>query len=295
MTSAISSARLLLDPSLLTHGLDQLAALDPDVAAARARIGDPALRTRDPGFVTLLDVILGQQLSTASAAAIRARVHALVEPLTPEAYLATPPELLLKAGLSRQKLAYSRDLATATLDGRCGLDDLHLHDDEHVIEHLVRIKGIGRWTAEIYCLFSLGRPDVWPAEDLALQVGLQHLKQLDERPRGKVMRALGEAWRPWRGVGAFFLWHVYHHLTRRVAVPIEPVPDGARPPKRTASPVKRARAKPPVKRSRTKTTIKTATKKATKAKKPRAKQAASQRLRPAKAKPAKRRGARGRA
>jgi DNA-3-methyladenine glycosylase II len=241
-------ARLILDPALLATGLDALCAADPDVAAARARIGDPALRTRDPGFVTLLDVILGQQLSTASAGAIRARIHALVQPLTPEAYLATPSELLVKAGLSRQKLAYSRDLAAAALDGRVDFNRLHAHEDEDAIEHLVSIKGIGRWTAEIYLLFSLGRCDVWPAEDLALQVGLQHLKQLDERPRGKVMRALGEAWRPWRGVGAYFLWHVYHHLTRRVAVPIEPVPDGAPPPKaakRKPSPKAVKRKTPP--------------------------------------------------
>jgi DNA-3-methyladenine glycosylase II len=226
-------ARLMLDPALLSRGLDALCAADPDLAAARARIGDPALRTRDPGFVTLLDVIVGQQLSTASAGAIRARVHALVQPLTPESYLAMPPERLLKAGLSRQKLAYSRDLAAAALDGRVDFDRLHAHEDEDAIAHLISIKGIGRWTAEIYLLFSLGRCDVWPAEDLALQVGLQHLKQLDERPRGKVMRALGEAWRPWRGVGAYFLWHVYHHLTRRVAVPIEPVPRSAAAPEAT--------------------------------------------------------------
>ncbi len=289
-----SPARLILDAQLLTRGLDQLAAMDRDVAAARARIGDPALRTRDPGFVTLLDVILGQQLSTASAAAIRARVHALVRPLTPETYLATPVEALIKCGLSRQKLEYSRDLAAATLDGRCGLDDLHLHDDEHIIEHLVRIKGIGRWTAEIYCLFSLGRPDVWPGEDLALQVGLQHLKQLPERPRGKVMRALGDAWRPWRGVGAYFLWHVYHHLTRRVAVPIEPVPQTApqtapsvakmpkRAAKRGAAKLKAVKRKPPAKKV-------AAVKARAKPKKP------AKRLPKAKAKPTRRRGSRGRA
>ena len=225
-------ARLILDAALLTRGLDALCDMDRDVAACRARIGDPALRTREPGFETLLDVILGQQLSTASAAAIRTRVHALVQPLTPEAYLATPADALVKCGLSRQKLEYSRDLAAAALDGRVDFAHLHELNDESIIEHLIQIKGIGRWTAEIYCLFSLGRPDVWPAEDLALQVGLQHLKRLDDRPRGKVMRALGDAWQPWRGVGAYFLWHVYHHLTRRVAVPIEPVPRGAKPPKR---------------------------------------------------------------
>jgi DNA-3-methyladenine glycosylase II len=228
MSSPIASTRhLILDPALLTRGLDALCAADPDVAAARARIGDPTLRTRDPGFVTLLDVILGQQISTAAAAAIRGRIHALVQPLTPEAYLATQEAALVKAGLSRQKLAYSRDLAAAALDGRVDFGRLHVTDDETAIEHLISIKGIGRWTAEIYLLFSLGRCDVWPAEDLALQAGLQHLKQLDERPRGKVMRALGDPWRPWRGVGAYFLWHVYHHLTRRVAVPIEPVPRSA--------------------------------------------------------------------
>ncbi|MBV8169665.1 MAG: hypothetical protein JO021_22935, partial [Alphaproteobacteria bacterium] len=259
-----SATRLILDPALLRRGLDALCKLDRDVAKARARIGDPALRTREPGFVTLLDVILGQQLSTASAAAIRARIHALVQPLTPENYLATPAEAQMKAGLSRQKLAYSRDLAAAALDGRVDFSNLHAHDDEYVIDHLIRIKGIGRWTAEIYCLFSLGRPDVWPAEDLALQVALQHLKGLDDRPRGKVMRALGDAWQPWRGVGAYFLWHVYHHLTKRVAVPIEPVPRPApavekaatrlaRPPKRS---VKRIAAKAAGKRIAAKAAVK---------------------------------------
>jgi len=235
----------LIDAAALARGLDALCSADPDVAAARRRIGDPALRTREPGFVTLLDVILGQQLSTASAAAIRGRVHALVQPLTPERYLATPVEALIKCGLSRQKLAYSRDLAAAALDGRVDFARLHEHADEDAIAHLISIKGIGRWTAEIYLLFSHGRCDVWPAEDLALQVALQHLKGLDERPRGKVMRALGEAWRPWRGVGAYFLWHVYHHLTRRVAVPIEPVPHSpakeAAAAKRPASPAKKAK------------------------------------------------------
>ena len=275
-----SATRLILDPALLSRGLDALCKLDRDVAKARARIGDPGLRTREPGFVTLLDVILGQQLSTASAAAIRTRIHALVQPLTPEAYLATPVEALVKAGLSRQKLAYSRDLAAAALDGRVDFSPLHALDDEHIIEHLVQIKGIGSWTAEIYCLFSLGRPDVWPAEDLALQVALQHLKGLDERPRGKVMRALGDAWKPWRGVGAYFLWHVYHHLTKRVAVPIEPVPRTApavdkaakrlaRPPKRSA---KRLAAKAAGKRIAAKTAGKKIGAKKT-AKKPVAKRA----------------------
>jgi DNA-3-methyladenine glycosylase II len=262
MSALASTRHLILDPALLTRGLDALCAADPDVAAARARIGDPTLRQREPGFVTLLDVILGQQISTAAAAAIRGRIHALVQPLTPEAYLATPEAALVKAGLSRQKLAYSRDLAAAALDGRVDFDRLHTIDDETAIEHLVSIKGIGRWTAEIYLLFSLGRCDVWPAEDLALQVGLQHLKQLDERPRGKVMRALGDPWQPWRGVAAFFLWHVYHHLTRRVAVPIEPVPRIApvveqavkrlpRPPRKSAKAAKpkATKRKPAVKKT----------------------------------------------
>jgi DNA-3-methyladenine glycosylase II len=259
-----SAKRLILDPKLLRRGLDALCTADPDVAAARARIGDPGLRTREPGFVTLLDVILGQQLSTASAGAIRARIHALVQPLTPEVYLQTPVEALVKAGLSRQKLAYSRDLAAAALDGRVDFKNLHTLDDEAIIEHLIQINGIGRWTAEVYCLFSLGRPDVWPGEDLALQVALQHLKGLDERPRGKVMRALGDAWQPWRGVGAYFLWHVYHHLTKRVAVPIEPVPRTApvvdkaatrlaRPPSRSTKRIAAKPKKPPAKQPSAKT------------------------------------------
>jgi DNA-3-methyladenine glycosylase II len=289
MSATIASTRhVILDPALLARGLDALCAADPDVAAARARIGDPALRTRDPGFITLLDVILGQQLSTASAGAIRARIHALVQPLTPENYLATPVAALMKAGLSRQKLAYSRDLAAAALDGRVDFDRLHAHADEDAIEHLVSIKGIGRWTAEIYLLFSLGRCDVWPAEDLALQVALQHLKGLDERPRGKVMRALGDPWRPWRGVGAYFLWHVYHHLTRRVAVPIEPVPRAAP----VADAATKHLARPP--RRSTKRAAKATVAKSTKSKqKPATKRAKSRPTSKPKSKP-KRRAARGR-
>ena len=211
-----------LDPDLLRHGLDALAAADPAIAAARSRIGDPALRRWEPGFATLLDIIIGQQVSTAAARAIKARLRALVVPLTPARLLEVPPETLRQVGLSRQKMLYAADLAGAIAEGRLDLEALPALGDEAAIARLVAIRGIGRWTAEIYLLFALGRPDVWPADDLALMVSLQQLRALPERPKGRLARSGAESWQPWRGVAAHFCWHLYHHTTGRIAVPVTP-------------------------------------------------------------------------
>lgn len=206
---------LLIDDAALIRSLDELAANDAALAAARARLGDPPLRRWPEGFGALLEVILGQQVSTASARAIRTKLAARIGPATPEGVLDLGEDGMRACGFSRQKIAYATDLARRTASGEVDFDGLRSLEDEAAIALLTRIKGIGRWTAEIYLLFALGRPDIWPADDLGIALGIQHLHGLPERPVGKAARAAGDSWRPRRGAGAFFLWHYYHHVTGR--------------------------------------------------------------------------------
>ncbi len=205
--SDVSAARL-------RRGLAALAQRDADVARALARVGEPAPRSRPPGFATLLRIITAQQLSTKAAAAIHGRLEAAmgaaVEPL---AYLALDDTRLRGCGLSARKMVYGRALATAIVERRLDLDKLAAAADETVIEALTALPGFGRWSAEIYLLFALDRLDVLPADDLALQVGLQRLKRLPERPPAKALRTMTEGWAPWRGAGAILLWHFYGAAT----------------------------------------------------------------------------------
>jgi DNA-3-methyladenine glycosylase II len=225
----MTTARPTLDPDTFRHGLAELGRLDSAVAAAVERLGEPPLRQWPQGFSTLIDVIVGQQVSTASARAIRGKLRAAVDPLTPEAILATGDDALRACGLSRQKSAYVQDLARHVADGR--LDFARLPDlpDDDAIAALVAVKGIGVWTAEIYLLFALGRPDVWPAEDLALRIAVQDLHGHPERLTGKAGRAAVAAWAPWRGIGAMLMWHYYHALTRRDVTALDETKPGAKP------------------------------------------------------------------
>ncbi len=203
---------------VLHAALDDLAARDPDVAAALARVGKPDSRHRPPGFETLLRVIVGQQLSTKAAAAIWEKVVRLADPagaaaLTPELIADLDDDALRGAGLSRQKIRYARCLAEDVLSGRldiAALDDL---PEEEAIAHIVQVKGLGRWSAEVYLLFAHARADLFPADDLGVQAGLQRLKRLAERPKPQRARKLVEHWAPWRGCGAIFLWHFYGATT----------------------------------------------------------------------------------
>lgn len=206
---------ILLDAENLTVQLDALRAMDPAFAAALAQTGPPPLRRWPAGFATLVDIILGQQISTAAARTLRARLVAEFDALTPEALTLADPERLRRCGLSRQKIAYIHDLSRRVCDRQLDLDKLALVDDDMAIAQLTAVKGLGRWSAEIYLLFALGRCDVWPAEDLALQVAVQHLRLLPDRPNGRQCRILAEGWRPQRSAAACFCWHLYHHLTDR--------------------------------------------------------------------------------
>ena len=194
----------------LAASLDALCAIEPAFAAARARIGDPEPRIRPPGFETMVRAIVGQQVSTKAAASILARVEAAMGSINDPARVpATSDGALRAAGLSGQKVAYLRSLAEEVLSGR--LDFVNLpEDDEEAIEAMVRVKGIGRWSAEVYLLFAEGRTDVWPAGDLAVRQEVGRILGMEEHPNEKTVRELAEAWRPHRGAAAIFAWHHRH-------------------------------------------------------------------------------------
>lgn len=200
-----------LSTDQLQSGLDAIAASEPAFARALELAGYPEPRIRPTGHVTLLRTIVGQQVSVAAAASVWARLEALLgEDLPPEALLAADFDALRACGLSRQKQGYARSLCELVLAGELDLDALPA-DDEEAIAQLVRIKGIGRWSAEIYLLFAEGRPDIWPAGDLAVQAGLHRILGLDARPAEKEVRILSERWRPHRGAVAIFTWHCYNN------------------------------------------------------------------------------------
>ena len=193
----------------LHHAMGELAQREPAVAGALERCGHPEPRIRPTGYMTLLRTIVGQQVSVASAAAVWRKLEAeLGEGFAPEDLLARDFDTLRACGLSRQKQGYARSLCDLGAAGELDLDNLP-KDDEQAIAELVRIKGIGRWSAEIYLLFAEGRPDIWPAGDLAVQAGVGRLLGLPERPSEKAVRELAEPWRPHRGAMAIFTWHVY--------------------------------------------------------------------------------------
>ncbi len=191
----------------LRASLDALAALEPAFAAALGSAGYPEPRTGKPGYPTLLRAIVGQQVSIKAAAAIWARLDAAVGCAEdPSAMDAASEEALRGAGLSRQKALYAKSLAEAVATGAIDFSALP-QDDEAAIATLTHVKGIGRWTAEIYLLFAEGRPDIWPAGDLAVQIEIGRILGLTEKPSEKQLRALAEVWRPHRGAAAVFAWH----------------------------------------------------------------------------------------
>ncbi len=200
----------MLDDAALRTSLDALAADQAAIAALIERLGYPPSRQREPGYETLLRTIVGQQVSVAAAASVWSKLEAaLGAGCAPDALLAEDFETLRACGLSRQKQGYARSLAEMMVSG--GLD-LHAlpQDDEEAIAALVRIKGIGRWSADIYLLFAEGRRDIWPAGDLAVQIAVGQIMGLDTRPAERETRALAEAWRPHRSAMALMAWHHYN-------------------------------------------------------------------------------------
>ncbi len=195
----------------IKSGLDELAQREAGMARALAIAGYPEPRIRARGYATLLRTIVGQQVSVAAAASVWNKLEALLGAgLAPSAVLAADFDALRACGLSRQKQGYVRSLAELVLFGTLDLHALPA-DDETAIAELTKIKGIGRWSAEIYLLFAEGRADIWPAGDLAVQAGLHKILGLDARPDEKQTRILAEKWRPHRGAAAIFTWHVYNN------------------------------------------------------------------------------------
>jgi DNA-3-methyladenine glycosylase II len=193
----------------LRSDLDALAAREPRLAAQLARIGYPEARIRPRGYKTLLRTIVGQQVSVAAASSMWNKLEAeLGADFTPACLLERDFDTLRACGLSRQKQGYARSLCELVAAGEVDFHALPA-DDEDAIELLTRIKGIGRWSAEIYLLFAEGRPDIWPAGDLAVQEGVKRLLDLPERPAEKATRQLAEEWAPQRGSMAIFTWHFY--------------------------------------------------------------------------------------
>ena len=198
-----------LSAERLAADLDALARVEPAFAQAIARVGLPAPRVRDRGYATLLRTIVGQQVSVRAADAVWRKLgEAVGDPADPALVAAASDEALRAAGFSRQKTGYVRSLADEVLSGRLDLDALPA-DDEEAVAALTRVKGIGRWSAEVYLLFAEGRPDIWPAGDLAVQIEVGRILGHDARPSEKRTRELAEAWRPYRGAAAIFTWHHY--------------------------------------------------------------------------------------
>ncbi len=200
-----------LSADQLRQDLDALAVIEPRFAPAIAHVGYPEPRVRPRGYETLLRTIVGQQVSFKAADAVWNKLVATLGDITqPQIVLDASEETLRSCGFSRQKQGYARSLATLVAGGTLDLHNLPA-DDETAIALLTEVKGIGRWSAEIYLLFAEGRRDIWPAGDLAVQIDVGAIMGLTERPSEKQVREIGEAWRPHRGAAAIFAWH--HYMT----------------------------------------------------------------------------------
>ncbi|HEX2753993.1 MAG TPA: hypothetical protein VHM48_00930 [Candidatus Limnocylindrales bacterium] len=198
-----------LDLTRLHAATAILAARDPDLGGILARLGPPPLWDRPPGLATLVAIVLEQQVSLRSGAAALERLRLAAGSLEPAAIVALGEEGARAAGLTRQKARYVVGLAAATLDRRFDPATVAVTDDDAARSSLMALVGVGRWTADIYLLMALGRPDVWPDGDLALAAAMRRAKGLTMVPDAASQRRVAEAWRPWRAVGARLLWHAY--------------------------------------------------------------------------------------
>lgn len=206
-----------LSSGSLARAVADLAARDPDLAGVVERYGPPPLWARPPGFATLVRIILEQQVTLGSAAAAYRRLQGAAGRVTPARVAAVPERRLRAAGLTRQKAAYCRELAVAVRDGKLDLHELGRLSDDEVRSVLIRVPGIGPWTADIYLLMALRRPDVWPRGDQALARALQRVKRLRRTPGMDRMTRIARTWAPWRAAAARVLWHFYLSAGRPTA------------------------------------------------------------------------------
>ena len=204
----------------IDEGLEALCRADPRLIAVRAFAGQVPLRLTPPGFASLVQIIVGQQVSRASAEAIFGRLARLADPLVPEALLDGGEALYRSAGLSRPKMRSLDALSRAVLEGGLDVDALSALDAAEAVAQLTAVPGIGSWTAECYLLFAAGHPDVFPARDVALQSAVSHGLVLGARPGEKALAALAESWSPWRGVASRLFWAYYARMKGKEAVPL---------------------------------------------------------------------------
>jgi len=198
----------------IKKALQGIAGIDEDVAKALKIVSYPEPRLRPAGFETFLNTIVSQQISTKAAATIWGRVSRLMPTIKAKALLALSDEALRGAGLSQRKMEYAQGLAQAIVNGDFKPDALSAMNEQDAIAAITQLRGFGRWSAEIYLMFSLRRQDIFPADDLILLTSLQNLKNLAERPTPKQARSIVQKWSPWRSTGSLFLWH-YHHQNKQ--------------------------------------------------------------------------------
>ncbi len=201
-----------MNKNIIKQGLDEIALIDKDVAAALLIFSYPEPRLRPVGIETFFSIVVGQQLSTHAAAAIMGRARELLPELNAQSILSKTDEELRGIGLSKQKISYIKGMSEAIIAGSFDPDDLRDLDNETAIKTITALKGFGPWSAEIYLMFSLQRQDIFPSGDLALLIALQKLKGLDEKPTPKEAQEIIKHWSPWRTVGSLFLWHYYHGI-----------------------------------------------------------------------------------
>jgi DNA-3-methyladenine glycosylase II len=200
---------VVLDEAGVGRAARQLAKRDPDLALILKNFGPPPLWSRKAGFSTLVQIILEQQVSLASAASIFARLRKSINPFAPARMIELGEGHLKSLGLTRQKTAYCLDLAGSLHDKRLNLSRLRCMNDAEAKAALMEVKGLGSWSADVYLLMALRRPDIWPAHDLALAIAITRLKQLKARPTPDELVEMAEAWRPYRSIAARMLWQYY--------------------------------------------------------------------------------------
>jgi DNA-3-methyladenine glycosylase II len=198
-----------LNSKTYKSALSHLADIDKDLAEVLNTFGSPPMWSRDPGFPTLIYIVLEQQVSLASAKAAFEQLKKSVPELSPSNFLKLDDVILMQIGFSRQKTRYCRNIAIAIEEGALHLDEFIYMSDDRIRSELHKITGIGPWTADIYLLMALKRPDIWPTGDLALISAIQRVKNLPERPTTEIFETLGNPWKPWRAVAARILWHHY--------------------------------------------------------------------------------------
>ena len=200
---------ILLTKQVFEQALASLKKRDTDIENIISTLGPPPMRMREPGFAALVYIILEQQVSLASAKAVFDRLSQSIVELTPGEFLKLDADTLKQIGFSRQKKRYCRNLAHRIINRSLDLNKLEMMDDNQARTELLKITGIGRWTADIYLLTALRRADIWPNGDLALATAVQRKKRLHSRPTLKELEKMSELWKPWRAVAAMIFWHYY--------------------------------------------------------------------------------------